>query len=107
LQANPQKEGTEPSDTNRDAVRRSSADPSEVLELGAGQGHDTLGLLGAGLDVSALDPAGGPLAGIRDTANVDRLAEGTELECITAFEEGDPPRAPVAGHHAQAMTNPR
>lgn len=76
LQANPQMYGTEPSEAGRDASSRFSVENlSKVLELGAGQGRDTLSLLGAGLDVTALDYAAGPLAGILDSARDAGLAD--------------------------------
>lgn len=75
LQANPQMYGPEPSEAGRCAASRFSAETlTRVLELGAGQGRDTLGLLGAGLEVTALDYAAGPLAGILDAASDAGLA---------------------------------
>ena len=75
LQANPQMYGAEPSEAGRDAASRFTAEMlSKVLELGAGQGRDTLSLLGAGLEVTALDYAAGPLAGILDSASDAGLA---------------------------------
>jgi len=73
---NPQLYGTEPSEAGRYAVSRFAAEGlSRVLELGAGQGRDTLALLGAGLEVAALDYAAGPLAGIVTSATAAGLAE--------------------------------
>ena len=73
--ANPQMYGTEPSEAGRSAASRFAAEGlSRVLELGAGQGRDTFGLLGAGLEVTALDYAAGSLAGIRDEAGRAGLA---------------------------------
>ncbi len=70
LQANPQMYGTEPSDPGRYAASRFTTDGlARVLELGAGQGRDTLGLLAAGLEVSALDYAPGALEGIAEAAD--------------------------------------
>jgi SAM-dependent methyltransferase len=74
--ANPQMYGTEPSEAGRSAASRFAAEGlSRVLELGAGQGRDTFGLLGAGLEVTALDYAAGPLAGMVATATAAGLAE--------------------------------
>ncbi len=74
--ANPQMYGTEPSEAGRSAASRFAAEGlSRVLELGAGQGRDTLGLLGAGLEVTALDYAAGSLAGIVASATAAGLAE--------------------------------
>ena len=76
LQANPKMYGTEPSEAGRDASSRFSAEKlTRVLELGAGQGRDTLGLLGADLEVTALDYAAGSLAGIVASATAAGLAE--------------------------------
>lgn len=56
LRSNPQMYGQEPSEPGRYAIQRCVAEGcARVLELGAGQGRDTLGLLGAGLAVTALD----------------------------------------------------
>jgi SAM-dependent methyltransferase len=69
LQGNPQIYGPDPSEPGRYAVERFTAEQlSRVLELGAGQGRDTLGLLRAGLAVTALDFAAGPLDGIAASA---------------------------------------
>ena len=76
LQANPQMYGTEPSEAGRYAVSRFTADNlSQVLELGAGQGRDTFGLLSAGFEVTALDYTFGTLADILDRATDTSLAE--------------------------------
>lgn len=48
---------------------------SRVLELGAGQGRDTLGLLAGGLEVTALDYVAGPLGRILQSAEVAAIAE--------------------------------
>ncbi len=75
LQMNPQMYGVDPSEPGRYAVSRFVTEKlTRVLELGAGQGRDTLGLLGAGLEVTALDYATGPLAGIVDSATDAGLA---------------------------------
>jgi len=56
--ANPQMFGTEPSDPGQFTANRLRAEGlARVLELGAGQGRDTLAFLDAGLEVSALDYA--------------------------------------------------
>ena len=70
LQANPQMYGAEPSEPGRYAASRFTTDGlALVLELGAGQGRDTLGLLAAGLEVTALDYATGALDGIVEAAD--------------------------------------
>ena len=63
--ANAEMYGPEPSEPGRHAAARFAAEgPSVVLELGAGQGRDTLELLRRGLEVQALDFAPDALAGI-------------------------------------------
>ena len=58
LSANPEMFGTEPSEPGRYAVQRFANDGViSVLELGAGQGRDTIGFLRAGFEVHALDYA--------------------------------------------------
>ncbi len=76
FEVNPDMYGTRPSQPgeyaaelfNREHVR-------EVLELGAGQGRDTLAFLGAGLQVTALDYAPRALASIHQAAVAAGLAE--------------------------------
>jgi SAM-dependent methyltransferase len=56
--ANPAMYGPEPSEAGRHAQDLfTDADAADVLELGAGQGRDTLAFLGSGLRVTALDYA--------------------------------------------------
>ncbi len=63
--ANPEMYGPEPSEPGRYAATRFVAEElSAVLELGAGQGRDTLELLRHGLEVHALDFAPDALVGI-------------------------------------------
>lgn len=63
--ANPEMYGPGPSEPGRHAAKRFAAGGlTRVLELGAGQGRDTLELLRAGLEVTALDYATAALAGI-------------------------------------------
>ena len=58
LSANPEMFGAEPSEPGRYAIQRFAIDGvSHVLELGAGQGRDTIGFLRAGFKVHALDYA--------------------------------------------------
>ncbi|GAC1402506.1 MAG: hypothetical protein NVSMB60_18920 [Mycobacterium sp.] len=65
LAANPGMYGPDPSEPGRAAIERFGAEKlTRVLELGAGQGRDTLGFLHAGLTVQALDYASEALAGI-------------------------------------------
>ncbi len=69
LAANPGMFGPEPSEPGRYAADRFAADGlTRVLELGAGQGRDTLGFLAAGLTVDALDYADDALAEIATAA---------------------------------------
>jgi SAM-dependent methyltransferase len=76
FEANPDMYGTDPSQPgayaaelfNREHVR-------EVLELGAGQGRDTLGFLRAGLQVTALDYTPQALASIHQAAAAAGFAE--------------------------------
>jgi SAM-dependent methyltransferase len=69
LRANPVMYGPGPSEAGRYAAGRFAAEGlTRVLELGAGQGRDTLELLRAGLEVHALDYAAGALAGVTATA---------------------------------------
>lgn len=73
LATNPGMYGPEPSESGRYAAQMFGAQElTRVLELGAGQGRDTLGLLAAGLEVHAVDYATDALAGIA-------LAAGPEL----------------------------
>ena len=63
--SNPEMYGPEPSEPGRHAAARFVAEGlSAVLELGAGQGRDTLELLRRGLEVHALDFAPDALADI-------------------------------------------
>ena len=67
--ANPEMYGPEPSEPGRLAAALIVAEGlSAVLELGAGQGRDTLELLRRGLEVHALDFAPDALAGIAGLA---------------------------------------
>ncbi len=71
--ANPEMYGPDPSEPGRHASARFVAERlSAVLELGSGQGRDTLELLRRGLEVHAIDFAPDALAGIAALA-------GTEL----------------------------
>lgn len=67
---NPVMYGSEPSGPGRYAAQRFANEGlTHVLELGAGQGRDTLALLQAGLEVHALDYAQGALTQIRKSAD--------------------------------------
>lgn len=67
--ANPAMYGPEPSEAGRYAASRFVSEGlAQVLELGAGQGRDTLELLRAGLEVHALDYAADALAGVMAVA---------------------------------------
>ena len=87
LAANPAMFGPEPSQAGAYAAERFTAEGlTQVLELGAGQGRDTLGFLTAGLTVDALDYAGEALAEIRVAAGTDL---GAHLR-TTAHDVRDP-----------------
>ena len=77
LSANPEMFGAEPSDAGRYAIQRFANDGvTHVLELGAGQGRDTFGLLRAGFKVHALDYAADAVSGIAVAAGpalIDQL----------------------------------
>lgn len=63
--ANPGMYGTEPSEPGLSAIGRFVAEGrTQILELGAGQGRDTLGFLRSGLEVHALDYVPDALAAI-------------------------------------------
>ncbi len=65
LDANPAMYGLEPSEPGRYAASRFAGEGlTRVIELGAGQGRDTLELLRAGLEVHGLDYAGDALGSI-------------------------------------------
>ena len=69
LGANPEMYGPGPSESGIYAASRFADEGFRyVVELGAGQGRDTLELLRAGLDVHALDYASGALGSIVDIA---------------------------------------
>lgn len=72
---NPDMYGTDPSDPGRFAVdlfERASA--REILELGAGQGRDTLAFLAAGYRVTALDYAEDAVQAVEETAKLQGIA---------------------------------
>jgi len=74
--ANPAMYGTEPSMPARHALELSTREPChDVLELGAGQGRDTLAFLRAGLTVTALEYAPEALTELTRTATDAGLAE--------------------------------
>ena len=67
--ANPSMFGLEPSESGRYAANRFVAEGlAQVLELGAGQGRDTLWMLRTGLSVHALDYAANALVDLRALA---------------------------------------
>jgi SAM-dependent methyltransferase len=98
LAANPTMYGAEPSEPGRYATNRFCAEGlSEVLELGAGQGRDTLAMLEAGLEVTALDYAVAPLADIADAA----LSRGMKERLMTVVHDvREPLPFPDAGFDA-------
>ena len=70
FRANREMYGSEPSEPGRYAATRFASEGlTRVVELGAGQGRDTLGMLAAGLAVTAVDYAARPLDGIVATAS--------------------------------------
>lgn len=72
LSANPEMYGPEPSDAGRYASNRFFDEGlTHVLELGAGQGRDTLALLHRGLKVCALDYAGDALTRLTNDVDPD------------------------------------
>lgn len=78
LAANPGMYGPEPSEPGHYAADRFRADGlTRILELGAGQGRDTLGFLARGLTVTALDYAEDGLAEIAAAGGPDHAAEFT------------------------------
>jgi SAM-dependent methyltransferase len=74
--AHPGMYGAAPSESGAYAVDLFAREQvRDVLELGAGQGRDTLAFLGAGFAVTALDYAAGTLAGLRAAAAAAGLIE--------------------------------
>lgn len=74
--ANPTMYGPEPSEAGRHALQVfTDAGATDVLELGAGQGRDTLAFLGAGLRVTALDYAPEGLDELTRSAEKARVAD--------------------------------
>ena len=73
--ANPDMYGTDPSEPGAYAVELFTREQARaVLELGAGQGRDTLAFLRAGLAVTALDYAADALVDLQRTAVDDEVA---------------------------------
>ena len=86
--ANPDMYGTTPSEPGAYAVEMFvREDLQHVLELGAGQGRDTLAFLRAGLQVTALDYAPNALAELQRAAAAAGLADGLR---IIAHDVHDP-----------------
>jgi len=80
--ANPDMYGTQASDPGQYAVNLFAGEHKrDVLELGAGQGRDTLALLGAGFKVTALEYESESLVGLRDRA--DSLGVADHLRTTT------------------------
>lgn len=78
LSANPDMFGLDPSEAGYYAASRFVVEElTEILELGAGQGRDTLGFLRAGLQVHALDYAGNALAGVEAVAGPELVGRLT------------------------------
>ena len=76
FEANPDMYGTEPSQPGAYAAELfTQHHVHEVLELGAGQGRDTLAFLRAGLAVTALDYAPEALANLRQAVTAAGLAD--------------------------------
>ncbi len=77
FQENPQMYGTDPSEPGAYAVDLfGREDVRDVLELGAGQGRDTLAFLRAGFQVIALDYAPDGLSELEQSATAAGLADG-------------------------------
>ena len=75
--------GAEPSEVARVALARFAAEGVvDLLELGAGQGRDTIAFATAGLRVTALDYAPEGLAQI--VANADRAGVGPAIQTVVA-----------------------
>jgi predicted O-methyltransferase YrrM len=86
---NPTMYGTEPSESGRYAVELfSAASVRDVVELGTGQGRDTLAFLKAGMSVTALDYADEGLAELRETA----AAAGVGDRLTTIVSDARKPR---------------
>lgn len=74
--ANPDMYGTQPSEPGRYAADLFTTEhKQDVLELGAGQGRDTLAFLGAGFNVTALDYESDALLAVRERAELLGLAD--------------------------------
>ena len=73
--ANPSMFGLEPSESGLYATNRFVAEGlARVLELGAGQGRDTIALLRAGFEVDALDYSGESLSELEVAAGPENAA---------------------------------
>jgi SAM-dependent methyltransferase len=72
---NPDMYGTQASEPGRYAIDLFTREGAhDVLELGAGQGRDTIGFLSAGFQVTALDYEGDALCALEDKASGLRVA---------------------------------
>lgn len=93
--ANPTMYGTDPSEPGSYAVDLFTREGARhVLELGAGQGRDTLAFLRAGLSVTALDYAPEALTELHQAAAAAGLTGGL---ATTAHDVRDPLPLPEAG----------
>jgi SAM-dependent methyltransferase len=89
---NPDMYGTQPSEPGRYAINLFTGEGAhDVLELGAGQGRDTIGFLSAGFRVTALDYEGDALHALEDKAS------GLT---VTAHDVREPLAFPDASFHA-------
>ena len=96
--ANPDMYGTQPSEPGSYAVELFTREHKrDVLELGAGQGRDTLAFLAAGLHVTALDYEAESLHALREKAVALGVADRLDL---IAHDVRDPLPSPNASFDA-------
>ena len=80
--ANPDMYGTQPSEAGRYAIDLFSRERKvDVLELGAGQGRDTIAFLAAGFNVTAIDYEPESLRTLHDKAESLGIADGLSTTC--------------------------
>ena len=103
---NPNMYGPDPSEPGRFAVKAFTREGArDVLELGPGQGRDTLALLDSGLRVNALDYATDVLTSLQESA--DARGVGHQLE-VLAHDVRDPlplPDGAVDGVYSHMLFN--
>ena len=80
--ANPDMYGTQPSEAGRYAIDLFSRERKvDVLELGAGQGRDTIAFLAAGFNVTAVDYEPESLRTLHDKSESLGIADGLSTIC--------------------------